>query len=75
MICPRCKSPNVYVVEGRSSKRNRTYRRLKCRDCGERFFSREEIIEPEEGRTFLSAWHKVAKERRERFGQDKSIPG
>lgn len=60
MTCPECQGPNIYVLETRRVN-GKKYRRLVCRDCGERFFTVERLVDPAEGRAQLNLWHKERK--------------
>ena len=57
MICPECKSLNTYVTEVRQVG-GANYRRHTCKECDAMFFTKEDIVDPAEGRAKLSEWHK-----------------
>ena len=43
MICPKCKSLNVYVTDTRGNDTNTVDRRRKCADCQYAFWTHEEM--------------------------------
>jgi transcriptional regulator NrdR family protein len=48
MICPNCKSDQTAVIDSRQFKAYRR-RRYKCLECGERFTTKEVVVEVNNG--------------------------
>lgn len=55
MKCPICKG-GVHVVDTRNIRANLVFRLRECKECGERFFTREEIVN--EDNNFMDDWHR-----------------
>ena len=62
MVCAKCESYNVTVVDTIQGKHNVIYRRRKCRDCGNTFFTMEmEIVD---NQFFREEWIEADKVKR-----------
>lgn len=57
MLCPKCRSPEVSVIDSRSLGFS-TYRRRHCLDCGNRFSTRE--IPEDEAKAMQSILNSLA---------------
>lgn len=57
MICPKCKSESIRVVDNvKNPNMNEIYRMRKCKDCGHVFYTVE--IEAEMDKRFNKDWNK-----------------
>lgn len=55
MTCPKCKGKVVSIDSSINNTDNEVYRKKKCRDCGETFYTVEfEVIENDR---FKKAWN------------------
>ena len=60
MICPYCKSKSTVCHETRSNNDdNENYRKRKCHDCGQDFYTVEFVAE--ENESFVKAWRKAGR--------------
>ncbi len=60
MICPYCKSKSIVGYEKRSNNTdNENYRKRKCHNCGQDFYTVEFVAEKNE--SFIKAWRKAGR--------------
>lgn len=57
MECPKCES-DTYVIDSRKFA-GTTYRRRKCKECGHKFYTSEEILENEQDIRYLWKYEKM----------------
>ena len=55
MICPKCQSNNLYVIETRGNE-NENIRVRKCADCGSRYYTSEVFIESQYGKVHINKY-------------------
>lgn len=55
MRCPHCESDNVSVLETINQPKA-TLRQRKCGDCGNKFYTKEEVASPEDVKPVFDEW-------------------
>lgn len=55
MRCPNCESANLSVLETINQPKA-TLRQRKCADCGTKFYTKEEIVSPDEVKPVFDEW-------------------
>lgn len=71
MICPRCGSMNVRVVNSKTSSKD-VVRKRKCSECGKRFYTIETMISYGAGRSAICIGERTCKNRRAERREKKS---